>query len=147
MRKIVILFITVIAILTSCSQSEKIYKIAISQCGSGRWRDKVNNEMLAAQHLYEQSVKVEVIEAHDDTKRQIRQIDSLANTGIDLLVVAPNEAAPVSEAIARVRKKGIPVIYFDRKAKTEDYTAFIGGNNVESGKTMANYVLSIIENI
>ena len=71
----------------------------------------------------------------------------MANTGIDLLVVAPNEAAPVSEAIARVRKKGIPVIYFDRKAKTEDYTAFIGGNNVESGKTMANYVLSIIENI
>jgi ABC-type sugar transport system substrate-binding protein len=103
--------------------------------------------MLAAQHLYEQNVKVDVVEAHDDTERQIRQIDSLANTNIDLLVVAPNEAAPVSEAIAKVKKKGIPIIYFDRKAETEDYTAFIGGNNIEAGKAMANYALSLIDDL
>lgn len=137
-------FVCTTVVLSSCT-NEKFYKIAVSQCGSGRWRDKVNSEMLAAQHLYEQSVKVDVIEANDDTERQIRQIDSLANTDIDLLVVAPNEADPVSEAIAKVRKKGIPVIYFDRKAKTEDYTAFIGGNNFETGRAMANYVLSLVE--
>ena len=90
---------TLMGTFVSCT-NEHTYKIAVSQCGSGQWRDKVNNEMLAAQHLYEQNVKVEVIEAHDDTERQIRQIDSLANTDIDLLVVAPNEDAPVSTAIA-----------------------------------------------
>ena len=146
LKKIIYLFIITL-VLTACSESEKTYKIAVSQCGSGRWRDKVNSEMLAAQHLYEQSVKVSIVEAHDDTELQIRQIDSLANTDIDLLVVAPNEAAPISEAIAKVRKKNIPVIYFDRKAKTDDYTAFIGGNNIETGKAMANYTLSLVENI
>ena len=146
LKKIIYLFIITL-VLTACSESEKTYKIAVSQCGSGRWRDKVNREMLAAQHLYEQSVKVSIVEAHDDTELQIRQIDSLANTDIDLLVVAPNEAAPISEAIAKVRKKNIPVIYFDRKAKTDDYTAFIGGNNIETGKAMANYTLSLVENI
>ena len=145
MRKSIVIMIALVAVLVSCSESEKTYKIAISQCGSGQWRDKVNSEMLAAQHLYEQNVKVDVVEAHDDTERQIRQIDSLANTDIDLLVVAPNEAAPVSEAIAKVKKKGIPIIYFDRKAETEDYTAFIGGNNIEAGKAMANYALSLID--
>ena len=116
MRKSIVFIIALMAVLVSCSDSGKTYKIAISQCGSGQWRDKVNSEMLAAQHLYEQNVKVDVVEAHDDTERQIRQIDSLANTDIDLLVVAPNEARPISDAIAKVRKKGIPVIYFDRKA-------------------------------
>ena len=143
MRKYIVFMIALMAVLVSCSESGKTYKIAISQCASGRWRDKVNNEMLAAQHLYEQSVKIEVVEAHDDTKRQIRQIDSLANTDIDLLVVAPNETAAVSEVIAKVRQKGIPVIYFDRKAETEDYNAFIGGNNVEAGQIVGIYANSL----
>ena len=135
--------VSLVGAFVSCT-NEHTYKVAVSQCGSGRWRDKVNSEMLAAQHLYEQNVKVEVIEAHDDTERQIRQIDSLANTGIDLLVVAPNEAAPVAEAISKVKQKGIPVVYFDRKAETEDYTAFIGGNNKETGKAVGNYAVSLL---
>ena len=133
------------ALLVSCSDGLKNYKIAVSQCSEGRWRNKVNQEMLAAQHLYEHDVKISIANAYDDTELQIRQIDSLSNTGIDLLVVAPNEAAPISAAIARVRAKGIPVVYFDRKAETEDYTAFIGGDNVEAGRTVGDYAVSVAD--
>ena len=139
MKKIVLFILTIVGMLVSCSDDGNTYKIAVSQCGTGRWREKVNCEMLAAQLLYEQNAKVEIVNAYDDTQRQIRQIDSLANTDIDLLVVAPNESAPVSDAIVRIQKKGIPVIYFDRKASTDDYAAFIGGDNVEAGRTMGNY--------
>ena len=131
------------SLLTACSDNKPTYRIGVSQCGGGRWREKVNSEMLAAQHLYDQSVKVEVINARDDTRRQIHQIDSLVNTGIDLLVVAPNEAAPIAEAVVRTREKGIPVIFFDRKAATDGYTAFIGGNNVEAGQIVAGYALEL----
>lgn len=147
MKKTIVSLLLLIAVLSSCQEKETNYNIAVSQCASGRWRDKVNSEMLAAQHLYEQNVKVEVIEAHDDTELQIRQIDSLVNTDMDLLVVAPNEAKPLSAVIAKVRKKGIPVIFFDRKAETEDYTAFIGGNNVEAGLTVGNYALELAKEI
>lgn len=147
MKKTVFYLLLLIVALSSCKESGKNYKIAVSQCGSGRWRDKVNSEMLAAQHLYEQDAKVEVIEAHDDTELQIRQIDSLIDTDIDLLVVAPNEAKPLSDIIAKVRENGIPVIFFDRKAETEDYTAFIGGNNVEAGLTVGNYALELAKDI
>ncbi|MBQ9651092.1 MAG: substrate-binding domain-containing protein [Prevotella sp.] len=126
-------------LMVACSGGGSSYKIGVSQCGTGQWREKVNQEMLAAQHLYDEDAEVVIACAYDDTERQIRQIDSLANVGIDLLVVAPNEAAPLSEAIAKVRAKGIPVIYFDRKAGTEDYTAFIGGNNVEAGRACGDY--------
>ena len=72
--------------------------------------------MLAAQHLYDQPAEVSITCANDNTQRQIAQIDSLVDSGIDLLVVAPNESAPIASTIAKVREKGIPVIYFDRKA-------------------------------
>ena len=120
------------------------YKIGVSQCGPGVWRDKVNNEMLAAQHLYEHDVKISVACAYDNTQRQIEQIDSLVASGIDLLVVAPNEATAIGEAITRVKQKGIPVVFFDRKAETEDYTAFIGGSNVEAGRAAGEYALHLL---
>ena len=134
--------ILLVVVLASCTE-EKVYKIGVSQCGAGQWREKVNNEMLAAQHLYEQTAEVSIACAYDDTERQIKQIDSLVSSGIDLLVVAPNEANQLADVIANVRKKGIPVIYFDRKATTDDYTAFIGGSNVEAGRAMGEYAVSL----
>lgn len=134
--------IIVAALLASCS-TEKTYKIGVSQCGPGQWREKVNSEMLAAQHLYEQTAQISIACAYDNTERQIQQIDSLVESGIDLLVVAPNESNELDDIITKVQAKGIPVIYFDRKAATNDYTAFIGGSNVEAGKTMGEYAASL----
>lgn len=145
MRKLYPLIILLLVLFGSCSENKRVYRIGVSQCASGRWRDKANSEMLAAQHLYEHHAQVSIATAGDDTERQIRQIDSLVETGIDLLVVAPSEAEPVAEAIARTRQRGIPVIYFDRKAETQDYTAFIGGNNVEAGQTVAKYALTLAQ--
>ena len=65
-----IILIIALALLTSCSEREKIYKIGVSQCSGGLWRDKVNNEMLAAQHLYEQDVKVTIVCAFDNTQHR-----------------------------------------------------------------------------
>lgn len=134
--------IIVAALLASCS-TEKTYKIGVSQCGPGQWREKVNSEMLAAQHLYEQTAQISIACAYDNTERQIQQIDSLVESGIDLLVVAPNESNELDDIITKVQAKGIPVIYFDRKAATNNYTAFIGGSNVEAGKTMGEYAASL----
>ena len=140
MKKSTLLYIVLAVLLLTACNDEKTYRIAVSQCGAGQWREKVNSEMLAAQHLYDQSVEVSIACAHDDTQRQIAQIDSLVDSGIDLLVVAPNESAPIADAIAKVREKDIPVIYFDRKATNDHYTAFIGGSNVEAGRIVGSYV-------
>lgn len=143
MRDSFLYLIIILSVLTSCSEGMPTYHIAMSQCAGGQWREKVNREMLAAQHLYNVNMKVDICDAEDDTQRQIHQIDSLAEAGIDLLVVAPTESAPVAKAIQRVRDRGIPVVFFDRRATTEDYTAFIGGNNVETGRTVGEYVVSL----
>ena len=142
LKRLLFLFLVVLT-LAACSENDKVYKIGVAQCSKGRWREKVNQEMLAAQHLYEHHVKVSIANSFDDSEWQARQIDSLAQTGIDLLVVAPNEDIKViNDAIGRVRQAGIPVICFDRKTSA-DYTAFIGGNNVEAGLIVGQYVASI----
>lgn len=131
--------------LSACTGSHSYrYRIGVSQCVGGKWREKVNDEMLSAQHLYGNEVKVSIANADNDSKRQVRQIDSLAASGVDLLVVAPNEYKAISPAIIRAKQRGIPVVLFDRKATTNDFTAYIGGDNVEAGRAMGHYALSLL---
>lgn len=126
--------------ITGCtSRASYKYKIGVSQCVGGRWRDKVNNEMLSAQHLYDTDVKVCIINADNNTDRQRQQIDSLINAGVDLLVISPNEYKPLSPCVERAKKRGIPVILFERKTSSNDYTAYIGGDNVEAGRAIGTY--------
>ncbi len=132
------------ALLSSCNKDEAKYHIGFSQCVGGAWREKVNMEMLSAQHLYNNVVDVDIKNADNISKRQVAQIDSFINAGVDILVVAPNDYRSVAPAIVRAKKHGIPVVLFDRKADTKDYTAFIGGDNVAAGRAMANYALSLI---
>jgi ABC-type sugar transport system substrate-binding protein/AraC-like DNA-binding protein len=141
--QIIISLLLLTIALFSCSGNKK-YHIGVSQCVGGKWRDKVNEEMLAAQHLYQKDAKVDITNADNNTGRQVQQIDSMINAGIDLLVVAPNEYGSISQSLARAKKKGIPVVLFDRKAKSSDYTAFIGGNNIEAGRDMGEYAISLV---
>lgn len=131
-------------LLSSCNKDEAKYHIGFSQCVGGAWREKVNMEMLSAQHLYNNVADVDIKNADNISERQVAQIDSFVNGGVDILVVAPNDYRSVAPAIVRAKKHGIPVVLFDRTADTKDYTAFIGGDNVAAGRTMANYALSLI---
>ena len=63
-------------------------------------------------------------------------------TGIDLLIVAPNQVATISPAIDRAYDKGIPVIVFERKTGSQKHTAFISADNYEMGRVMGEYIIS-----
>ena len=140
MRKLflhlIILLYSVTLLLMACSSGPR-YHITVLQCSAGNWRFQLNNELMAAQHLFEEDVEVEILNCYDRSDVQVRQIDSLSMGGVDLLVVAPNEYEEVAPALRRAKERGVPVILFDRKADTDDYTAFIGGDNVAVGRLAA----------
>lgn len=132
-----ILFATLVT-LSGCTNHYK-YKIGVSQCVGGRWREKANVEMLSAQHLYDTDVKVVIKNADNNNERQCLQIDSLVDEGVDLLVVSPNDYYALNGSLQRAREKNIPIVFFDRTTALKDYTAYIGGDNVEAGRKMAEY--------
>lgn len=142
--QLLLLPLMTLLLITGCTPHASYkYKIGVSQCVGGRWRDKVNNEMLSAQHLYDTDVKVCIINADNNTDRQRQQIDSLINAGVDLLVISPNEYKPLSPCVERAKKRGIPVILFERKTSSNDYTAYIGGDNMEAGRAIGIYAVHL----
>jgi len=91
---------------------------------------------------FHEGVELHFATALDNSERQIHQIDSLVNSGIDLLIVAPNQLTSVSPAIDRAYDKGIPVIVFERKTDSQKYTAFVSADNYEMGRLMGEYIVS-----
>ena len=117
------------------------YRIGISQCSNDIWRDKQNAELRMGTYFHD-NVELKFAAAYDSDERQVEQIDSLVNNGIDLLIVAPNQVQTISPAIDRAYDKGIPVIVFERKTNSQKYTAFISADNYEMGRVMGEYIVS-----
>lgn len=128
-----------LVLLASCSQDSKKYRIGVSQCSDDIWRDKQNSELKIGAYFHD-NVELRFVTAYDSDERQIQQIDSLVGTGIDLLIVAPNQVSTISPAIDRAYDKGIPVIVFERKTNTKKYTAYMGADNYEMGHLMGEYI-------
>lgn len=126
-------------LLSSCNEPQPQYVIGVSQCSADIWREKQNAELRMGAYIHE-NVELRFASAYDSDERQVQQIDSLISTGIDLLIVAPNQVQTISPAIDRAYDKGIPVIVFERKTNSKKYTAFIGADNYEMGRTIGEYI-------
>jgi len=135
------IILVLLGLLASCSQQATKYRIGVSQCSDDIWRDKQNSELKIGAYFHN-NVELRFAAAYDSDERQIQQIDSLVATGIDLLIVAPNQVSTISSAIDRAYDKGIPVIVFERKTNSKKYTAYMGADNYEMGHLMGEYVAS-----
>ena len=90
MRQKVIYLFVLAAVLASCAGDKVKYRIGVSQCSADIWRDKQNAELRMGAYFHD-NVELKFAAAYDSDERQVEQIDSLVNDGIDLLIVAPNQ--------------------------------------------------------
>ncbi|MEO7489851.1 MAG: substrate-binding domain-containing protein [Ferruginibacter sp.] len=84
-------------------------------------------------------------DANGVTGKQIEQIQELIDEKVDLLIVSPNEAAPITPIVEKAFAKGIKVIIVDRKTVSENYTAFVGASNYEVGVNAATFANSVLK--
>lgn len=127
---------------TSCSfQQEHQYRIVFLQCCHDEWRDVMNSEM-KRELAFHPEVKLEIVESYSSTEKQVEQVRAIAKQKVDLLIITPNEAKPLTAAIEEIYKSGIPVVFVDRKTDSEQYSAFIGADNYEIGKTAGKFISS-----
>lgn len=127
-----------LAFLASCTGGKKRYVIGVSQCSEDVWREKLNQELRVAA-LYYNNMDLDIASANDDVRLQTDQINRFVDKGVDLLIVAPGQVS-ISPAIDRAYEKGIPVIIFDRRTRSNKYTAYIGADNREIGESMGEYL-------
>ncbi|MEN9918710.1 MAG: Sensor histidine kinase TmoS [Bacteroidota bacterium] len=131
-------------ILIACKSDKKQFIIGVSQCSQDEWRNKMNIEMQHESLLHPEA-KLIIKSVSDDTEKQIQDIEQFISDSVDLLIVTPNKAAPLTPVIEKAFKAGIPVVLVDRKILSDNYTAFVGADNYEIGQEVGNYIVSVLK--
>ena len=151
-KKRTLILLSLLLLLTfSCNQEKPQTKdqfvIGFSQCTTGdAWRQKMIEEMKREISFY-RDYKLDLVikDAENSNQKQIRNIRQLVEKDIDLLIVSPNEARPLTPVVEEAYQKGIPVIVIDRKIHSDKYTAYIGADNFSIGKEAGQFAVSLLD--
>lgn len=138
---ILLIVIIVPLLLFSCGNDKK--RIGVSQCSTGIWRQQMNGELKREAMLYE-DIELTILTSDDDVEEQARQIETLINDGVDMLIVSPKNSHGLNSVLEKAQKKGIKVILIDRKTDKNLYDAYIGGDNEEVGRLAAEYIAKMV---
>jgi signal transduction histidine kinase/DNA-binding response OmpR family regulator len=149
MRNVKFVFLTLpfLALLLTCTTppSTHQYTIGFSQCtGGDAWRRQMIVDM-RGELAFHPEIRLEYKDAENSNERQISDIQYFIENKVDLLIVSPNEADPITPVVEKAFQNGIPVIIVDRKTSSSMYTAYIGANNYEIGKLAGSYIAELLE--
>ena len=121
--------------------ASKTFTIGMSQCNLGEpWRVQMNAEIAKAAKQHPE-LKVVFKDAQNDTLKQRAHIEEFVSAGVDLIIVSPKEAAPLTPPVARAVDAKIPVIVLDRRVLGDKYTCFIGADNKAIGKAAGEWIV------
>ncbi len=87
----------------------------MSQCNLGEpWRVQMNADIRAAAGKYPE-LEVVFKDAQNDTLQQRAQVEEFVSAKVDLIIISPKEAQPLTDPVAHAMEAGIPVIVLDRR--------------------------------
>lgn len=120
--------------------AKSTHTIGVSQCNLGEpWRVQMNADVKAAAAKHP-AIKMVFKDAQNDTLKQRAHVEEFVSAGVDLIIISPKEAAPLTEPVAKAVDAGIPVIVLDRAVLGDKFTCFIGADNKKIGKAAGEWI-------
>jgi len=121
--------------------TQKVFKIGMSQCNLGEpWRVQMNAHIKAAAEKHT-NITVIFKDAQNDTLKQRSHVEEFVSAGVDLIIISPKEAQPLTEPVAKAMDSKIPVIVLDRRLLGDKFTCFIGADNRKIGKAAGEWIV------
>jgi ribose transport system substrate-binding protein len=119
---------------------EDPWVIGMSQCNLGEpWRVQMDADVRAAAARHT-NLRVIFKDAQNSSLVQRAQVEEFIQQGVDLIIISPKEAAPLTRPVAEAYQQGIPVIVLDRAVQGDQYTTFIGADNVQIGREAGKWI-------
>ncbi len=118
--------------------------IGFSQCNLGEpWRVAMNAEVAERAKDFP-DLQIVFADAQQDNAKQVADVETFLRQRIELLMISPNEAKPLTPVVERVFRAGIPVIVIDRGIEGDNYTVFIGADNYEIGRQAGEHIAEVL---
>jgi ribose transport system substrate-binding protein len=129
------------ALAASGAAAQAKWVIGMSQCNLGEpWRVQMNADIKNEADKHPE-IKVVYKDAQNDTLVQRAHVEEFISAKVNLLIISPKEAQPLAEPVSKAMAAGIPVIVLDRDIIGQNYTQFIGADNLKIGKAVGEWLV------
>jgi ABC-type sugar transport system substrate-binding protein len=85
-------------------------------------------------------VKLIVLDAENDVAKQTANMEDLVALGVHGIITDPIDVKSLNPAIDKANEQGVAVATFDRAAIGAKYAFYVGCDDVEGGRRIANFV-------
>ena len=89
-------------------------------------------------------VELEVVYADDDAAKQLTQVETCINKGVDAIILNPVDKVQGATAVDAAAEAGIPVITVNTTTDSENNAAHVGSDDVEAGRMQLEEVLRVV---
>lgn len=130
--------------LPAHAAAQKKFLIGFSQSNFAEpWRQSMNQEVLEEARKYPE-IEVKISDAAQDNSKQVADVENFIRQRVDVLMISPNEAQPLTSVVKKAYQAGIPVIVIDRKIVGDTYTSFIGADNRAIGRAAGEFAVKLL---
>lgn len=143
-KKYLVFILTVLSVVFSCREvnEQDVIHIGFSQAMTNDdWRRSMNDAMQLQASL-NPKVKLTIRDADYQVENQIEHLEGLIADSLDIIVVSPIQSKPITPVVQKALNAGIPVLVVDRKTENQNYTAYLGADNIEVGRNAAKEIIS-----
>ena len=123
-------------------ESSEKFVVGMSQANLAEpYRVQMNADIAEAAKAYP-NLQIIYKDAQKDSLKQRGHVEEFVSQAVDLILISPNEPAPLQGPVEAAMEKGIPVIVIDRRLpEGTNYTSFIGADNYKIGLAAGKWIV------
>jgi inositol transport system substrate-binding protein len=145
MKNTYLLLYSLFLILTACSQPQSGKKNESDKIIIGISMLSMQNEFIVnisdemQNKAQELGAELIIVDGERSPLKQIEQIESFIAQKVDVIILNPCEYEACSPAVTKALAAGIPIVNVNSATKVQP-TAFVGSNDVESGRIAMKFI-------
>src|SRR5262245_51279005 len=118
--------------------------VGFSQCNNAEpWRQAMN-AAARAEAAKHPEIELVFADAAQDNAKQVADVENFLAQRVDLLIISPNEAKPLTKIVRKAFERGTPVVVVDRAVEGEAFTCFLGADNLEIGRAAGEWIAAAL---
>lgn len=145
MKYTYLILISLLVFLTGCGQSESNKKNDSNKIVIGISMLSMQNEFIVnisdemQKKAEELGAELIIVDAERSPLKQIEQVESFIAQKVDVIILNPCEYEASSPAVTKALAANIPIVNVNSATKVQP-TAFVGSNDVESGRIAMKFI-------
>lgn len=92
----------------------------------------------------QEGFEVIVKNANNDSTLQSEQVNDMIASGIDILVIVPQDSEKAASCVNAAKKAGIPVVSYDRLVRDANVDVYVSFDNVKVGQVAAEALVEAV---